>query len=94
MSTKTEVSSNAIVGGWSSYHNLTAEDKNIFNIALQRLEGVTYIPNAVSTQVVAGVNYRFKCSASKPPAYVIWECIVEIFQPLDGEPYITGIIRI
>jgi hypothetical protein len=44
--------------------------------------------------VVAGVNYRFKCSASKPPAYVIWECIVEIFQPLDGEPYITGIIRI
>ena len=93
MSAKTEVNPNANVGGWSSYHSLTGKDKNIFNTALSYLKGVTYIPNAVSTQVVAGVNYRFKCTASNPPADIIWKCIVEIFQPLGGEPYITAIIR-
>ena len=56
--------------------------------------GVKYTPNEVSTQVVAGTNYRYKCTASMPPAEIIWEAIVEIFKPLDGPPVITGIHRI
>ena len=81
-------------GGWTPYHDLTAEDKAVFDEAMSGFVGVTYKPQTVSTQVVAGVNYRFKCQASMPPAEVIWEAIVEIFSPLEGKPHITGITRI
>lgn len=83
-----------VPGGWTPYHALTPEDKAVFQEALAGFVGVHYTPNTVSTQVVAGTNYRFKCTASIPPAEVVWEAIVEIFQPLKGKPYITGIVRI
>jgi mevalonate kinase len=83
-----------VAGGWSAYHKLTPEDKAVFDEATKGFVGVTYTPQTVSTQVVAGVNYRFKCLASIPPAEVVWEAIVEIFKPLNGKPYITGIIRL
>jgi len=84
-----------VPGGWTKYHALTPEDQVVFDEALQGFVGVKYTPNEVSTQVVAGTNYRFKCTASVPPALVVWEAIVEIFKPLDGgKPYITGIKNI
>ena len=83
-----------MVGGWTKYHPLTPPDTEIFKIALAGFVGVTYDPNMVSTQVVAGTNYRFNCNATQPPADVIWDAIVEIYQPLTGKPYITGILRI
>lgn len=82
------------LGGWTPYHPLTPADQQVFKEAMAGFVGVTYTPQAVSTQVVAGTNYRFKCTASMPPADVIWEAIVEIYQPLEGKPYITGIVRI
>ncbi|MGA9637954.1 hypothetical protein [Flavobacterium sp.] len=83
-----------LVGGWSPFHPLTTQDQEIFNQALQGFLGVIYTPNAVSTQIVAGKNYRYKCTASMPPSDVIWEAIVEIYAPLTGKPHITGITRI
>jgi hypothetical protein len=83
-----------LVGGWTPYHDLTAEDKVVFEEALKGFVGVKYTPNSVSTQLVAGTNYRYKCKASIPPAEVLWDAIVEIFKPLKGAPYITGIIRL
>jgi len=83
-----------IVGGWSKYHKLTAEDERVFDEAMRGMVGVKYKPETVSSQVVAGMNYRFKCIASMPPAEVVWESIVEIYQPLDGKPYVTGITRL
>ena len=95
MSTETLNNQQAVVGGWSAYHKLTPQDQKVFDEALKGLVGVKYTPETVSTQVVAGMNYRFKCTASIPPAMVVWEAIVEIFQPLGGgQPHITGIIRI
>jgi len=89
-----EATQNLVLGGWTPYHNLTPDDKLVFNEALKGFVGVTYTPESVSTQLVAGTNYRFKCTASQPPAEVVWQAIVEIFKPLKGAPYITGIIRI
>ena len=86
--------SNTVLGGWTPYHDLTPEDRRVFDEAMSGFVGVTYKPQSVSTQVVAGTNYRFKCQASIPPAEVLWEAIVEIYQPLDGKPHIVGIIRI
>lgn len=84
-----------VPGGWTAYHKLTPEDQRVFDEAMKGFVGVKYTPISVSTQVVAGMNYRFKCEASMPPSDVIWEAIVEIFQPLNGgTPYITGITRL
>lgn len=83
-----------LVGGWTPFHALTPEDKEIFSIALAGFVGVTYKPQAVATQIVAGENYRYKCASSIPPSDVIWESVVEIFQPLKGKPHITSITRI
>ncbi|REH54811.1 hypothetical protein C7448_102336 [Tenacibaculum gallaicum] len=82
-----------LVGGWSPYRDLTSEDKVIWNETPKPL-GVDYTPFAVSTQIVNGVNYRFKCTASMPPAEVVWEAIVEIYKPINGKPRIIGIIRL
>jgi hypothetical protein len=84
-----------IVGGWTAYHKLTDEDRSVFKEAISGEHGnVKYEPQLVSTQVVAGVNYRYKCTASAPPALVVWEAVVQIFKPLHGKPYVTDINRI
>ena len=94
MATQASTKSTTLLGGWSPYGPLSLEDRTIFDEALEGFVGVKYTPISVSKQVVAGMNYRFKCEASMPPSDVIWEAIVEIFKPLDGKPYITGIIRL
>lgn len=83
-----------IVGGWTAYHALTEKDRTVFNEALAGFVGVHYQPEKVSTQIVAGTNYRFKCLASVPPALVVWESVVEIYQPFNGVPHIIGITRV
>ncbi|WP_418263801.1 hypothetical protein [Flavobacterium faecale] len=88
------VQETTLVGGWSAFHALTPQDQEIFNQALKGFVGVSYTPTAVSTQIVAGTNYRYKCNASMAPSEVIWEAIVEIYAPLEGQPHITGIVRI
>lgn len=82
---------NGLFGGWSAYHPLTEKDKQVFAEALNGFVGVHYTPNSVSTQIVNGTNYRFKCTASIPPAEVVWEAIIQIYAPLEGKPYITHI---
>ncbi|MBL4772766.1 MAG: hypothetical protein JKX98_03960 [Alcanivoracaceae bacterium] len=85
----------ALAGGWSKYRDLTTEDKAVFDEAMKNHgDCVNYSPTSVSTQVVAELNFRFKCTASIPPAEIVWKVIIEIFQPLKGEPYVYGIIRI
>ncbi|WP_299178932.1 hypothetical protein [uncultured Chryseobacterium sp.] len=83
-----------VVGGWTKYHPLTAEDKKVFEEAMSGFVGVMYTPELVSTQVVNGTNYRYKCTASIPPSDVVWEAIVEIYAPIEGKPHIVSIHRI
>lgn len=55
-----------LVGGWTAYHKLTAKDQAVFDAALKGFVGGQYKPFEVSTQVVAGTNYRFKCKSTVP----------------------------
>ena len=84
----------ALVGGWTAFHPVTPEDKKVFDEAMQGFVGVKYTPLEVSTQVVNGTNYRFRCDASVPPAEVVWQAIVEIYQPIQGKPHVVAITRI
>lgn len=83
-----------VVGGWTKYHALTPADQKVFNEAMEGFVGVKYTPDEVSTQVVNGTNYRYKCTASMPPADVVWEAIVEIYAPINGKPHVVSIHRI
>lgn len=84
-----------LVGGWTAYHKLTAKDQAVFNEAMKGFVGVQYQPFEVSTQVVAGMNYRFKCKSTVPlPTPIHGEAVVQIFQSLDGSAHITSITPI
>lgn len=82
------------VGGWTPYHELTPKDQAVFKEALEGFVGVQYTPETVSTQVVAGTNYRYHSKAQQPGSPASWAAIVEIYAPLEGKPHITQIIRI
>ncbi len=94
MINSTQTEDKVFVGGWTPFHDLTAEDRAVFNEAMKGFVGVNYEPISVSTQIVNGTNYRFKCNASIPPSEVIWEAIVEIYKPIHGTAHITQIIRL
>jgi len=81
-----------IAGGWSKFRALTAEDKDVFERAMKGLVGVSYEPLLVSTQVVAGENFKYLCNAT----LVIQEPttshkMVQIFRSLENEVSITSI---
>jgi hypothetical protein len=74
------------IGGWSPFSTPTHEDLNIFNEAMQGNIGVTFTPQQVSTQLVHGMNYKFKCKAittgtQKPTTLLV---MIQIFAPADG----------
>ncbi|WP_374392942.1 hypothetical protein [Aeromonas media] len=77
------------------YYKLTAEDQAVFDQTLKGFFGVQYVPFEVSTQVVAGTNYCFKCKTTVPlPNPIHGEAVVQIFQSLDGSAHITSITPI
>ncbi|MFL0198731.1 hypothetical protein ACJDU8_24715 [Clostridium sp. WILCCON 0269] len=57
-------------GGWIVHEYVSDKDKQVLNIALQGFVGSTFVPIAVATQVVNGINYLFiakSITATLPP---------------------------
>lgn len=85
----------SLVGGWSEFRPLTAEDKKVFDEATQGLVGVRYEPLMVSTQIVAGTNYKYMCNAYPVIAEpIVQHKMVQIFAPLSGTPHIVSITNL
>jgi hypothetical protein len=85
-----------LVGGWTPYSiQISPEATAVFKKALNGLVGVDYIPLAVATQVVSGTNYRFFCNAKVVyPDAPNEAAIIQIYQPLQGDPHIVSITRV
>ena len=85
-----------LVGAYSTFScNIDAQAKDAFKEALDGLLGVDYTPVAVSSQIVAGINYRFFCNAKVVSPYSAnGSAMVNIYKPLTGEAHITSIQRI
>lgn len=82
------------VGGWTPYRHLTPEDRALFDKVMQPILGVGYEPSAVSTQVVAGTNYKFRAIGTIiVPDMPQFHAIIKIFEPLEGEPVLISIVR-
>lgn len=86
-----------MTGAYSNQRPLNTEEQALFRQVTAHLSGVGYTPESVSTQVVAGRNYRFICKAvtvtREPQTY---QAEVIVFEPLPGrgEPHITSIKRL
>ena len=72
---------------------ITAELQGIFDKALEGYDGAKLEPvELLSTQVVAGVNYRFLCNETVlVPGAEPKEVIVTVFKDLDGNCSITDV---
>jgi len=82
----------ASYGGWTTFRAVTDTELAIFNKATEHMLGVDYVPLLVSTQVVAGINYNFKCVAQVlVPGASEHNADVTIFEPLTGDPKVTNV---
>lgn len=80
---------NAIVGSYSEYRELSEDEKSFFEEVVKEYEKELFNPERVSTQVVAGINYRFLCSMKDGNATS--KVIVTIYKPLSGDSKITSV---
>ena len=90
-----------LVGAFGEQREITSEEMAMFRKATADDSLVVYTPLSVSTQVVAGINYRFWCrfedtsdgiqrkSADDSDKYGY--CWITIYKPLpgQGEPRVT-----
>ena len=81
-----------LLGGYTAERAVTDEDLTVFNEAMPPLDGVGYRPVLVSTQVVAGLNYRFTVIASPVVRFPVPSLVhVFIFKPLEGPAELVSI---
>lgn len=79
-------------GGWNYQPYLTTHDSFIFYNAIGQDADYFYHPIAVARQVVNGTNYKFMTIAEpKMPGLEPHFALVDIYQPIRGEAYVTGI---
>ncbi|MGI0115366.1 hypothetical protein [Zooshikella sp. RANM57] len=90
------LASSTIPGGWTLYRtDINRFEMAVFDQALDGLVGVAYTPFAVSTQVVAGTNYKFICNAQPVyPDAVPYAAIVKVYRPLHGAIQLLSITPI
>lgn len=80
------------VGGFTSFREISKEEKELFEKVLNGLVGVSYKPLAVATQVVNGVNYAFLCDSKViAPGTESRNDIVTVYKPISGDASITDI---
>lgn len=86
-----------MAGGWtlseSIDENVTEEEAEIFDKALEELVGVGYRPIAlIGTQVVAGTNYAFLCTATPvTPDAQTKLAVVIVYRDLEGNAVVDSI---
>ena len=87
--------SEQLMGGWTPFGPVMPEEQAVFKTATAGLVGVDYVPEVVSTQVVAGMNYRFLCQATVVyPGAQPYQAFVTISAPLNGQPHVTSITKL
>lgn len=92
-----QTESAVMTGGYTQQKPLGDQERELFRQVTHGMTGVSYTPESVATQIVAGTNYRFICTAKSatlnPETY---QAEVIVFKPLPGrgEPKITSIKRL
>ncbi len=83
-----------LTGAYGEAAELSVEDRAMFDKAISTIDDYTDIePLSVSTQVVAGMNYRFSCTAKDKAGQEV-KGEITIFKPLPHtaeEPSVTKV---
>lgn len=86
-----------LAGGYSEEREPSDEEYQLFRKVTDSMEGMSFTPLSVQTQVVAGINYRFYCRFSDgSEEYSPGHCWLTIYKPLpgQGEPKVTSIEKL
>lgn len=92
-----ETNKENLVGAFGEQRDITEEEMEMFRSVTEG-DGINvYTPLSVSTQVVAGTNYKFYCrlsdeNAENNPSH----CWLTIYKPLpgQGEPKVTSVEKV
>lgn len=83
-----------LCGAYTEQRAISDEELVLFSNVIGTIDTVTeYTPVSVSTQVVAGLNYKFRCLYDDKNGSS-GECFVIIYMPLQGDPELTGIEKL
>ena len=85
-----------LVGAFGNQREITEQEMEMFRAVTQEQDSVVYTPLSVSTQVVAGINYRFWCRFENTLGQEDYgHCWVTVFKPLPGQgnPRVTRVDR-
>ena len=88
---------NNLCGGYSEIREPDMDEYQFFRAVTDTINGMTFTPLTVQTQVVAGINYKFYCRFSDgSEEYSPGHCYLTIYKPLpgQGEPTITSIEKL
>lgn len=78
-------------GGWTYQPYLTPRDSFVFYNAIGSHDDYFYVPVATAKQIVNGTNYKFVCIAEpKTEDLRPYFVVVDVYQPLRGDPNVTG----
>ena len=89
--------SRPLCGGYTEEREPSMEEYQLFREITDSMEGMSFTPLTVQTQVVAGINYRFYCRFSDgSEEYSPGHCWLTIFKPLpgQGEPKVTSLEKV
>ncbi|MBO4571703.1 MAG: family 43 glycosylhydrolase [Bacteroidales bacterium] len=75
-------------GGYSQPRAPYQEELEMFH-RLTKNSGLVLTPELVSTQVVAGLNYKFVCKCEDATHRSVGKCQIVVYKPLSGDPEIT-----
>lgn len=86
-----------LCGGYSEVREPDEDEYRMFREVTDKMEGLTFTPLTVQTQVVAGINYKFYCRfCDGSEEYSPGHCYLTIYKPLpgQGEPAVTSIEKL
>jgi len=82
-------------GGWDkTERELTQEDIDIFNLAMEGYTGMGFVPlKLCGTQIVAGRNYKYYCEGTVVSTNEKKYYYVTVYKNLEGECEITSVVE-
>lgn len=86
-----------LCGGYTDERDPSDEEYRLFREVTDSMEGMTFTPLTVRTQVVAGINYKFYCRfCDGSEEYSPGHCWLTIYKPLpgQGEPKVTSLEKV
>lgn len=89
--------SSPLCGGYTEEREPSMEEYQLFRAVTDNMEGMSFTPLTVQTQVVAGINYKFYCRFSDgSEEYSPGHCWLTIYKPLpgQGEPKVTSLEKV